>query len=168
MNKIIPLLMIVFLLFLNTLGFSQEFHGTMHYKEIARYARYRVFESVLEFYSKEGLYVIKPLDSQVNNHVDNNGVTKKINYQSNNRNKDCFYTKRNDTLVKTHDNFLDESICFMDHATQDWRLTNESKIIMNLSCHKAITEFRGRKYVAWYTPDIPVGYGPRNFYGLPG
>lgn len=35
-------------------------------------------------------------------------------------------------------------------------------------CKKAITKFGGREYIAWYTPDIPLPYGPYKFAGLPG
>jgi GLPGLI family protein len=33
---------------------------------------------------------------------------------------------------------------------------------------KAITDFAGRKWIAWFTADIPIPDGPYKFYGLPG
>ncbi len=39
---------------------------------------------------------------------------------------------------------------------------------MGYTCHKATTEYRGRKYTAWYTTDIPISSGPYIFEGLPG
>ena len=35
-------------------------------------------------------------------------------------------------------------------------------------CQKALGEFRGRKYIAWFTSDIPLSDGPWKFCGLPG
>lgn len=48
------------------------------------------------------------------------------------------------------------------------KLSNEKKKIGNYECKKATTEFRGRKYDAWYTEKIPVSLGPWKFNGLPG
>jgi GLPGLI family protein len=35
-------------------------------------------------------------------------------------------------------------------------------------CKKATVNFRGRHYVAWYDPDIPISFGPWKFNNLPG
>lgn len=49
-----------------------------------------------------------------------------------------------------------------------WQLKNEVKTIAGYVCKKAIAEFRGRKYTAWYTSLIPVSVGPWKLQGLPG
>lgn len=50
-----------------------------------------------------------------------------------------------------------------------WRLDYEDeKKIGSLLCKKATTHFRGRDYIAWYTLEIPLPYGPYKFHGLPG
>jgi GLPGLI family protein len=49
-----------------------------------------------------------------------------------------------------------------------WNIVEEVKMIKNFTCLKATTEFRGRKYTAWFTPDIPISDGPWKFKGLPG
>lgn len=49
-----------------------------------------------------------------------------------------------------------------------WVLTDEVKLVNDLKCFKATANFRGRKYIAWYTLDIPLSTGPWKFYGLPG
>ena len=40
--------------------------------------------------------------------------------------------------------------------------------ILGYTCQKALGEFRGRKYIAWFTSDIPLSDGPWKFCGLPG
>lgn len=79
----------------------------------------------------------------------------------------------------------------------DWKLVNETKKIGEYNCFKAelliqVTEKRKEEYkeflkkeetkpslfkmeepndktiVAWYTPEIPVSFGPKNYWGLPG
>ncbi len=52
-----------------------------------------------------------------------------------------------------------------------WEITQESKKIGSYTCFKAIkkdTLNSKRKTVAWFTPQIPVSFGPKEFNGLPG
>lgn len=49
-----------------------------------------------------------------------------------------------------------------------WKLTNETDEYLGYPVQKAIGEFGGRTYVAWYTPEIPISDGPYKFSGLPG
>lgn len=49
-----------------------------------------------------------------------------------------------------------------------WKLGNDTKSILGYTCYKATAEFRGRKYTAWYSKDIPINNGPYLFNGLPG
>ncbi|MDR2148326.1 MAG: GLPGLI family protein [Tannerella sp.] len=44
----------------------------------------------------------------------------------------------------------------------------EQKTILDYKCNKATVSFRGRDFVAWYAPEIPVDNGPWKFGGLPG
>lgn len=79
----------------------------------------------------------------------------------------------------------------------DWKLVNETKKIGDYNCFKAeltvqVTEKQKEEYeeflkkeetkpslfkmeepkdktiVAWYTPEVPVSFGPKNYWGLPG
>jgi GLPGLI family protein len=49
-----------------------------------------------------------------------------------------------------------------------WILQNETKKIGKFTCNKATAQFRGRDYIAWYTTEIPLPYGPWKLQGLPG
>ena len=73
-------------------------------------------------------------------------------------------------------------------VSYDWELTGETKNIGNYTCYKAVFEkeeesieikmidgevkeekgIKKRTIVAWYTTDIPIGNGPKNYGGLPG
>ncbi len=54
----------------------------------------------------------------------------------------------------------------MDNIT--WEVQDSQKNIKNFLCILATTEYEGRKYSAWFTPDIPVPFGPYRLRGLPG
>ena len=55
-----------------------------------------------------------------------------------------------------------------DFERQTWQIQPETQEILGFSCQKADCEFRGRKYEAWFTPEIPIDNGPWKFAGLPG
>lgn len=49
-----------------------------------------------------------------------------------------------------------------------WILTGETKEILGLPCQKALGDFKGLRYAAWFTTKVPVSDGPWKFNGLPG
>ncbi|WP_146941240.1 GLPGLI family protein [Chryseobacterium hagamense] len=51
----------------------------------------------------------------------------------------------------------------------NWKINNNSiSTIGGYKCYKAIVEAGGKKFVAWFTYDIPISDGPYKFRGLPG
>lgn len=50
----------------------------------------------------------------------------------------------------------------------NWKIENEKKKIGNFNCQKAICTLNNRKFIAWFTSDIPINDGPFRFKGLPG
>ncbi len=52
--------------------------------------------------------------------------------------------------------------------TIKWKLTGNSKSILNLNCLEAELMGSKVKTIAWFTPEIPVSAGPEDFSGLPG
>lgn len=78
------------------------------------------------------------------------------------------YNLKNDTIINI--GYIKEEIFtyFEIPKKLNWELMNESKNISGYTCYKAITNFRGRKYTAWFTTDIPVRFGPWKFTNTPG
>ncbi|MDN3595417.1 GLPGLI family protein [Zunongwangia endophytica] len=50
----------------------------------------------------------------------------------------------------------------------DWEIQPENKEILGFSVQKATGAFAGRKYIAWFAPELPFSDGPYKFSGLPG
>jgi GLPGLI family protein len=50
----------------------------------------------------------------------------------------------------------------------NWQLTGDTATIKRYKVQKAITDFGGRSWVAWFSPEIPHNDGPYKFNGLPG
>ena len=50
----------------------------------------------------------------------------------------------------------------------EWEMTGEHGTVASFDCQKAECDFRGRRWEAWFTPEIPVSEGPWKLKGLPG
>ena len=51
---------------------------------------------------------------------------------------------------------------------QEWTIHDDTMLLIGQRYQKATCYFRGRKYEAWFTMDIPISKGPWKFGGLPG
>lgn len=49
-----------------------------------------------------------------------------------------------------------------------WEILSEKKTIGEWPVQKATTEYLGRKWIAWFSTEIPIQDGPYKFHGLPG
>lgn len=98
----------------------------------------------------------KLMGTQVNIAVGRKNTTSKYYYNSVN----SFYFR---------DNFFDEIILVKEEELKkSWELHSETKNLSNFLCKKATIRYRGRNYIAWYTEEIPVPYGPWKLRNLPG
>ena len=55
-----------------------------------------------------------------------------------------------------------------EKPVQSWKLLNETKTYAGLKTQKAVTNWGGRYWEAWFTKEIPLNFGPYKFAGLPG
>lgn len=52
--------------------------------------------------------------------------------------------------------------------TIEWTISNDTATFGGLHCQKATGHFKGRDYIVWFCPDLPVHTGPWKLNGLPG
>lgn len=72
-------------------------------------------------------------------------------------------------------NFLGENLIIYHEkpSYDEWQIKNERKIIRGYNCMKAETIRRNEigvesKVTAWFSTDINLSFGPKNYFGLPG
>ena len=49
-----------------------------------------------------------------------------------------------------------------------WEITDSTSTIGGYECLLAVSEYRGRRWYAWFTPEIAISEGPWKLCGLPG
>jgi len=59
-------------------------------------------------------------------------------------------------------------LTYKEPVIKNWKLVDEAKVINTINCKRAEVTFKGRNWIAWYSPEIPFPYGPMKFSGLPG
>lgn len=146
-------------------------------KETYMYKRYKSFESdfldlnyTLKFNSKESLFKGEGLINL------DDGPKKRIILGAG-RGNGVYYTNiENDYRLNQKEAFGELFLVTSKISDENWVLVNESKMIGDYLCYKAttiyvVTNSKGtfnHPVEVWYTNQIPVGFGPIGYGGLPG
>jgi len=124
-------------------------------------------KAILKFTASESLF--EPIIEMKKEGIEGINLTAilagKGNFYVNNSLKEYLYQK----------DFMGD-LFLVAHQPIKWQLSQEEKQIGNYTCYKATTiktfeNRRGtfeREITAWYTPQIPVNFGPMEYNGLPG
>ncbi|MBB6332434.1 GLPGLI family protein [Chryseobacterium sediminis] len=73
-----------------------------------------------------------------------------------------------DQKVYYYEKEAGKQIYYQEDRPVKWEMTNVVEKQNGYSAQKAVTEFGGRVWTAWFTKEIPVSDGPYKFSGLPG
>jgi len=84
-----------------------------------------------------------------------------------------WYTNLESNVSVRSFKFLDQKILIKYTKVEDWIVTSERKNINGYNCFKAIRKKsldNGKEIevIAWFTNEIPLNLGPKNYFGLPG
>jgi len=127
---------------------------------------------ILNFTQKESLYKKKSLGIKIDNkkgksHSSFSGIF--------GGGDGIYYSESNDkTTILQKNSFGD--LFLVSHHFPKWELSQETKKIGKYKCFKAIrinksyekNNSNSKKTIVWYTPEIPVPFGPTLYNGLPG
>ncbi|WP_159949557.1 GLPGLI family protein [Polaribacter septentrionalilitoris] len=181
-------IILLFIIFINSIIYGQlSFSGIVHYESTISskkldeylstkrksiknkallksldqvYLYTKAIRSKLSFSGKEGLFVVEEKLS-----TDIHDLGQRINKTSAGGSKRYYYNDQTKTYLIKDCDVLGE--CFIyTNKYLEWQLTQETKIINGYLTYKA-TRSKG-KVIAWYTPEIPISFGPKGEYGLPG
>ena len=71
--------------------------------------------------------------------------------------------------ITVTDGLREDQVTYRDTLNaQQWTMTDSTREVLGYTCQQATADFRGRRWTAWFTTDIPVSDGPWKLGGLPG
>lgn len=113
-----------------------------------------VSDSTIHAEIKDGSYFLKPpAPPQKRN---------KINI------RDRVVKKSNSNTIEYLTKIAESDYLVQENIDLKWKLYPEYISVLDYKAQKATAEFGGRKWIAWFTKDIPFQDGPYKFEGLPG
>ena len=59
------------------------------------------------------------------------------------------------------------TVCYMFSKDAD-EVSDSTKTILGYECFLASADYHGRKWIVWFSPEIPVAAGPWKLQGVPG
>jgi GLPGLI family protein len=77
------------------------------------------------------------------------------------------YPSEQKLFIKDH-LMVNEYLVEGSMPTIDWKISDDTATFGGLHCQKATGHFKGRDYIVWFCPDLPVHSGPWKLNGLPG
>ncbi len=150
------------------IAISQNTSLIAEYDMVVNLDQPKHFVSRLEFINGVSYYHWNDTENESSSEVDDFGNTKfyiditdsigtlnKVDYNS-------------DSLFTRSLRLKDVIILKEQRPEINWELLEEQKNIGKFLANKAICNFRGRNYTAWYSPQIPSAIGPWKLNGLPG
>lgn len=80
------------------------------------------------------------------------------------------FSNMNDNSVTLYDRFGPERCYYTEPFGEiTWDIQEDSTAnILGYECVKAVSQYHGRTWTAWFTPEVPLAYGPWKLRGLPG
>ena len=158
---------LIFFFFSLTIYCQKTYNGEIIYQDSFKTASNNIISSyTLYFNNNFSFYILNTKAIPIKNNA-NGTLSSLIPEQS--LKKPFYYKELNKENVIFNSKTLLRQYTVNDNALKfNWKIHNDERIIGKHTCRKATTEFRGRKYTAWFTSEIPVDYGPRKFNGLPG
>lgn len=120
--------------------------------------------SILEFSMTKSKYdVLDELDSDLSKNEVVNFVKTRAGGSK------VYFTENNSKSISIFEQDCKLGQCFLiKHKNFNYRLLKETKKINNYACYKAILNYKNIDIIFWYTPEISISFGPKNFSGLPG
>ena len=100
------------------------------------------------------------ITSDMRNSIPRRGVTTTVfKYPEGNRMQVVDMLPGQSDVYYTYDVPMDEMV---------WETGDSTTVILDYECQIATADYHGRRWTAWFTPDIPLSEGPWQLCGLPG
>lgn len=135
----------------------------------------RKFSSTLLFNASRSLFNYKiAAENEAINEVQEYGVDEfRLNVNReivDTLSNSYYYDYGHQDFIRSVQDFNSQNKVFIQEPIQEqeWEITSDTKKIQSFDCLKATLEYKGNRYIAWFTRDIPTTFGPFEFGQLLG
>ncbi|KQN35129.1 hypothetical protein ASE92_10940 [Pedobacter sp. Leaf41] len=127
--------------------------------------------SVYTSYDKlnQALNAKKQIEEQIKNQTGSNSM--KIEIKSETKSPTTavdYFFFANEGKMFSKEKLLNHYLIEETAPQIDWKITKDTMSFSGIPCQKAMANFKGRNWIAWYATDIPFQSGPWKLNGLPG
>ncbi|MGC4129898.1 MAG: GLPGLI family protein [Bergeyella sp.] len=154
---------VVFLLF-SVFAFSQthRFFYELEYKSDSTQTELKKRTMILDINPEETKYYDRVF-------LIKDSINKKFNSQNTNWTDQIPVIRKRNSNKNTNFEMIDfQAYSYVTEDVIDWKLSKETQKYQSFNLQKATANFGGRKWIAWFTKDLPFSEGPYKFTGLPG
>jgi len=140
---------------------------------IKKYNNYNLLSYTLIYNNNESLFFLSDTIVGMPHEINDNSFQKIIKSEK----KRSYYKNLAANRIVQETTLGGEKLLIINKFHQiEWKLTKEKKDIGKYQCYKAIL-IKGKELLGydenmtietWYSPELPVPFGPLNFDGLPG
>lgn len=175
--------LILILIAIPVIGYSQKTEGTILFKETVKmdfelpeemqaYAdklpKEHSSNKELLFSSKESLYRKAESDYEAGMEDYTSGGLKVKMIMDDGQDGKTYRNLRSNDVIQQQKFLGKQFLIKGEDVTADWKVLGEQKKILGYACIKAETKSDSSTVTAWFCPQIPVSTGPMGFGGLPG
>lgn len=153
----------IILLFFPVLFFTQthRFIYEYQFKSDSTYSNFEKANMVLDLNPKD----VKFYDYA---YAENDSLNKLRNSNNKMWNETPAIIRSRDSNENLNFELLNDYFKYNSTDIINWKLSPETKKVAQYNLQKATCDFGGRKWIAWFNPEIPINEGPYKFRGLPG
>jgi len=116
----------------------------------------------ISYYRSANQYVLDSLSK--NGKISNDDIMSSMSYDTALGEE---VLRKNNTF-SVYEKVVSAKLKYTEPVTLKWTILKDTKIYSGYKTRKAVTTAYGRKWIAWYTEELPLNFGPYKFCGLPG
>ncbi len=180
--KLHSVILLGIFIFVNELTFAQSNSATIYYQETQHFEpneemlkrmpkmpTKNEMSKILHIKEDESNYVVNKKVEEGKDVDDLSGKRKRRHWRKRNFDDYVYVNKKSERVLSEQTLFGKKFVVFEDIPKRKWKITaTEQRDILGYACMKAEYQDSTQLVTAWFTPQIPLSFGPQNYYGLPG